>query len=207
MGTSTGTSTLSLCPPPVTSDQIEHLHRRFKQLSRDQLTIRKENFDSIPDLEFNPIRSKIVHAFFDKRNLRQESDGLADEIDFEDFLTIMSYFRPIETSMDEEQLERFRRDKLKFLFHMYDSDRDGKITLHEYRNVTYGSPRSEPGFTPPPPAAPARRRVTLSPRTQGPDQVYEGITFEDFLKMWQGIDIETKMHVRFLNMEPIGHCY
>nr|XP_013809467.1 PREDICTED: calcineurin B homologous protein 3 [Apteryx mantelli mantelli] len=114
MGTSTGTSALSLCPPPVTSDQIEHLHRRFKQLSRDQLTIRKENFDSIPDLEFNPIRSKIVHAFFDKRNLRQESDGLADEIDFEDFLTIMSYFRPIETSMDEEQLERFRRDKLKW---------------------------------------------------------------------------------------------
>lgn len=27
-------------PPTVTSEQIEHLHRRFKQLSRDQLTIR-----------------------------------------------------------------------------------------------------------------------------------------------------------------------
>ncbi|KAM9623598.1 calcineurin B homologous protein 3 isoform 2-T2 [Morphnus guianensis] len=121
-----------------TSEQIEHLHRRFKQLSRDQLTIRKENFDSIPDLEFNPIRGKIVHAFFDKRNLRQESDGLADEINFEDFLTIMSYFRPIEMNMDEEQLDRFRKEKLKFLFHMYDSDHDGKITLQEYRNVTYG---------------------------------------------------------------------
>ncbi|RMC06033.1 hypothetical protein DUI87_17578 [Hirundo rustica rustica] len=192
-----------------TSEQIEHLHRRFKQLSQDQLTIRKENFDSIPDLEFNPIRGKIVHAFFDKRNLRQESDGLADEINFEDFLTIMSYFRPIEMDMDEEQLDRFRKEKLKFLFHMYDSDHDGKITLQEYRN--------------------------------GPDQVYEGITFEDFLKvgdicarvpwrrgpgghreqraqppaplspgpwqMWQGIDIETKMHVRFLNVDTIAHCY
>lgn len=77
---------------------------------------------------------------------------------------------------------------------------------------------------------------------QGPDQVYEGITFEDFLKvgdisaavprrgggtgraqgrgvappaplspgpwqMWQGIDIETKMHVRFLNVDTIAHCY
>uniref|UniRef100_A0A8C0VM18 Tescalcin n=1 Tax=Cyanistes caeruleus TaxID=156563 RepID=A0A8C0VM18_CYACU len=99
--------------PAVTSEQIEHLHRRFKQLSQDQLTIRKENFDSIPDLEFNPIRGKIVHAFFDKRNLRQESDGLADEINFEDFLTIMSYFRPIEMNMDEEQLDRFRKEKLK----------------------------------------------------------------------------------------------
>ncbi|XP_017602048.1 PREDICTED: calcineurin B homologous protein 3 isoform X4 [Corvus brachyrhynchos] len=71
----------------VTSEQIEHLHRRFKQLSQDQLTIRKENFDSIPDLEFNPIRGKIVHAFFDKR--------------------------PIEMNMDEEQLDRFRKEKLK----------------------------------------------------------------------------------------------
>ncbi|XP_031984137.1 calcineurin B homologous protein 3 isoform X4 [Corvus hawaiiensis] len=70
-----------------TSEQIEHLHRRFKQLSQDQLTIRKENFDSIPDLEFNPIRGKIVHAFFDKR--------------------------PIEMNMDEEQLDRFRKEKLK----------------------------------------------------------------------------------------------
>ncbi|XP_010084683.1 PREDICTED: calcineurin B homologous protein 3 [Pterocles gutturalis] len=78
-------------------------------------------------------------------------------------------------NMDEEQLDRFRKENLKFLFHMYDSDHDGKITLEEYRN--------------------------------GPDQVYEGITFEDFLKMWQGIDIETKIHVRFLNMEPIAHCY
>ncbi|KAM7144988.1 calcineurin B homologous protein 3 isoform 1-T2 [Macrochelys suwanniensis] len=119
----------------VTLEQIEHLHRRFKQISGDQPTIRKESFDRIPDLEFNPIRSKIVRAFFDKRNLRQAPDGLADEINFEDFLTIMSYFRPIEMNMDEEQLDHFRKEKLKFLFHMYDSDNDGKITLQEYRKV------------------------------------------------------------------------
>ncbi|VFV35363.1 tescalcin isoform 1 [Lynx pardinus] len=49
------------------SDQIEQLHRRFKQLSGDQPTIRKENFNNVPDLELNPIRSKIVRAFFDNR--------------------------------------------------------------------------------------------------------------------------------------------
>lgn len=26
-------------------------------------------------------------------------------------------------------------------------------------------------------------------------------------QMWQGIDIETKMHVRFLNVDTIAHCY
>ncbi|KAM6193759.1 calcineurin B homologous protein 3 isoform X4 [Harpia harpyja] len=194
-----------------TSEQIEHLHRRFKQLSRDQLTIRKENFDSIPDLEFNPIRGKIVHAFFDKRNLRQESDGLADEINFEDFLTIMSYFRPIEMNMDEEQLDRFRKEKLKFLFHMYDSDHDGKITLQEYRNVVEellsGNPHLEKESARSIADGAMMEAASICVGQMGPDQVYEGITFEDFLKMWQGIDIETKMHVRFLNMETIAHCY
>ncbi|XP_074743413.1 calcineurin B homologous protein 3 isoform X1 [Strix uralensis] len=198
-------------PPTVTSEQIEHLHRRFKQLSRDQLTIRKENFDSIPDLEFNPIRGKIVHAFFDKRNLRQESDGLADEINFEDFLTIMSYFRPIEMNMDEEQLDRFRKEKLKFLFHMYDSDHDGKITLQEYRNVVEellsGNPHLEKESARSIADGAMMEAASICVGQMGPDQVYEGITFEDFLKMWQGIDIETKMHVRFLNMDTIAHCY
>uniref|UniRef100_A0A674H224 Calcineurin B homologous protein 3 n=3 Tax=root TaxID=1 RepID=A0A674H224_TAEGU len=194
-----------------TSEQIEHLHRRFKQLSQDQLTIRKENFDSIPDLEFNPIRGKIVHAFFDKRNLRQESDGLADEINFEDFLTIMSYFRPIEMNMDEEQLERFRKEKLKFLFHMYDSDHDGKITLQEYRNVVEellsGNPHLEKESARSIADGAMMEAASICVGQMGPDQVYEGITFEDFLKMWQGIDIETKMHVRFLNVDTIAHCY
>ncbi|XP_058547146.1 calcineurin B homologous protein 3 isoform X3 [Neofelis nebulosa] len=90
------------------SDQIEQLHRRFQQLSGDQPTI---------------------------RNLRKGSSGLADEINFEDFLTIMSYFRPIDTTMDEEQVQLCRKEKLRFLFHMYDSDSDGRITLEEYRNV------------------------------------------------------------------------
>lgn len=27
------------------------------------------------------------------------------------------------------------------------------------------------------------------------------------LQIWQGIDIETKMHVRFLNMETMALCH
>ncbi|XP_062445831.1 calcineurin B homologous protein 3 isoform X2 [Rhea pennata] len=194
-----------------TSEQIEHLHRRFRQLSRDQLTIRKENFDSIPDLEFNPIRAKIVHAFFDKRNLRQDSEGLVDEINFEDFLTVMSYFRPIGSGVAEEQLHRLRQDKLRFLFHMYDADRDGKITLQEYRNVVEellsGNPHLEKEAARSIADGAMMEAASICVGQMGPDQVYEGITFDDFLKMWQGIDIETKMHVRFLNLEPIAHCY
>lgn len=48
-----------------------------------------------------------------RRNLRKGSSGLADEINFEDFLTIMSYFRPIDTTMDEEQVQLCRKEKLR----------------------------------------------------------------------------------------------
>nr|XP_056715613.1 calcineurin B homologous protein 3 [Euleptes europaea] len=194
-----------------TSDQIEHLHRRFKQLSGDQPTIRKEHFDRIPDLEFNPLRAKIVHAFFDKRNLREASEGLADEINFEDFLTIMSNFRPIEMNMDEEQLDRFRKQKLKFLFHMYDADSDGKITLQEYRKVVQellsGNPHLDKESVRSIADGAMMEAASICMGQMEPDQVYEGITFEDFLKIWDGIDIETKMHVRFLTMEPIAPCH
>ncbi|XP_074868709.1 calcineurin B homologous protein 3 isoform X1 [Carettochelys insculpta] len=194
-----------------TLEQIEHLHRRFKQISGDRPTIRKESFDRIPDLEFNPIRAKIVRAFFDKRNLRQAPEGLADEINFEDFLTIMSYFRPIEMNMDEGQLDRFRKEKLKFLFHMYDSDNDGKITLHEYRKVVEellsGNPHLEKESARSIADGAMMEAASICVGQMEPDQVYEGITFEDFLKVWQGIDIDTKMHVRFLNMEPIAPCH
>ncbi|CAI5797712.1 calcineurin B homologous protein 3 [Podarcis muralis] len=194
-----------------TSDQIENLHRRFKQLSGDQPTIRKENFDRVPDLEFNPIRSKIVQAFFDKRNLRESSDGFAEEINFEDFLTIMSNFRPIEMDMDDEQLDRFRKKKLKFLFHMYDADSDGKITLQEYRNIVQemlsGNPHLDKESARSIADGAMMEAASICVGQMEPDQVYEGITFEDFLKIWEGIDIETKMHVRFLTMEPIAMCY
>ncbi|XP_067406245.1 calcineurin B homologous protein 3 isoform X7 [Emydura macquarii macquarii] len=166
-----------------TLEQIEHLHRRFKQISGDQPTI---------------------------RNLRQGPCGLADEINFEDFLTIMSYFRPIEMNMDEEQLDHFRNEKLKFLFHMYDSDNDGKITLQEYRKVVEELLSRNPHLD-----ESARsiadgammEAASICVGQMEPDQVYEGITFEHFLKMWQGIDIDTKMHVRFLNMDTMAHCH
>uniref|UniRef100_A0A8C0VWK5 Calcineurin B homologous protein 3 n=1 Tax=Castor canadensis TaxID=51338 RepID=A0A8C0VWK5_CASCN len=208
------------------SDQIEQLHRRFKQLSGDQPTIRKENFNNIPDLELNPIRSKIVRAFFDNRNLRKGPSGLADEINFEDFLTIMAYFRPIDTTLGEEQVELSRKDKLRFLFHMYDSDSDGRITLEEYRNVKYAL---LPTLPPPLPSdlAGGPRSPCFCSAWQVVEELLSGNphiekesarSIADGAMMeaasvcvgqmiWQGIDIETKMHVRFLNMETIALCH
>lgn len=48
-----------------------------------------------------------------RRNLRKGPSGLADEINFEDFLTIMAYFQPIDVTMDEEQVQLCRKEKLR----------------------------------------------------------------------------------------------
>ncbi|KAJ8393912.1 hypothetical protein AAFF_G00054450 [Aldrovandia affinis] len=116
-------------------EQIGILHRRFQQLSHGETTIRRENLRSIPDLSCNPIRSQIIQAFFDKRNFQQDGEGSVQEIGFEEFLTVMSHFRPPGRNLTPEEMEGLRREKLRFLFNMHDTDNDGTITLEEYRHV------------------------------------------------------------------------
>ncbi|XP_051018537.1 calcineurin B homologous protein 3-like [Acomys russatus] len=195
-------------------DQIKQLHQRFRLLSGDQPTIRPENFDNVLDLESNPIRSRIVRAFFDNRNLGRGTGGIAEEINFEDFVTIISYFRPLRSRRNKEEAEMYRREKLRFLFNSYDQDGDGIITLQEYRRVVEdllsANPQVEPAWVRSIANSIARgalkeaARASNQPAEKG--QPYQGITFEDFIKTWQGIDLEVKMQVSFLNLEAKALC-
>lgn len=47
------------------------------------------------------------------RNFHSHSEGTVEEIGFEEFLTVMSYFRPPSLNMTEEQREELRRIKLR----------------------------------------------------------------------------------------------
>lgn len=47
------------------------------------------------------------------RNLSQSAEGTVEEIGFEEFLVVMSYFRPPSHSMTEEQRESVRKEKLR----------------------------------------------------------------------------------------------
>lgn len=192
-------------------EQIKLLHQRFRLLSGDQPTLRPENFDNVLDLEFNPIRSRIVHAFFDNRNLGKGTSGLAEEITFQDFLTIISYFRPLQPGLSKKEEERYRKDKMRFLFNMYDQDGDGIITLQEYRrvvgNLLSANPRVDSASLRSVTNAIAQEalkeasKVSDQPVTE--DQPYEGITFEDFVKTWQSLELEVKMQVSFLNLQVL----
>ncbi|CAH7386173.1 calcineurin B homologous protein 3 [Phodopus roborovskii] len=196
-------------------DQIKQLHQRFRLLSGDQPTIRPENFDDVLDLEFNPIRSRIIRAFFDNRNLGKGTSGLAEEINFEDFLTIISYFRPLRSHFNKEEAELYRQEKLRFLFRLYDEDGDGLITLQEYRRVVEdllsANPQVERSWVRSIANSIACRALKEAARVsekppEEEDQPYQGITFEDFVRTWQGINLEVKMQVSFLNLEAMALC-
>ncbi|XP_072520701.1 tescalcin a [Salminus brasiliensis] len=186
-------------------EQIRNLHKRFKHLSHDEDTLRKEDFDDISDLTFNPIGNQIVEAFFDKRNFGQNEVGRVEEIGFKEFLTVMSHFRPAGQNLTEEERDRTRREKLRFLFNMHDKDNDGTITLNEYRRVVEELLSRSAGIECETAKAIAdAAMLEVASVTMGemaPDEFYEGITFDHFLEILKGVEIETRMHIRFLNMD------
>ncbi|XP_066510588.1 calcineurin B homologous protein 3-like [Hoplias malabaricus] len=187
------------------TEQIRNLHKRFNHLTHNQQKLRREDFDNISDLTFNPIRGQIIEAFFDKRNFTNSEVGKVEEVDFEEFLTVMSHFRPAGQNLTEEERERSKRDKLRFLFNMHDKDNDGTITLDEYRHVVEELLSSSPDIEVETAKAIAdAAMLEVASVTMGqmaPDEFYEGITFEHFYKILKDLEIETKMHIRFLNVD------
>ncbi|XP_067294832.1 tescalcin b isoform X3 [Pseudorasbora parva] len=164
-------------------EQIGILHNRFKQLSQNEETL---------------------------RNFQKDDVGSVQEIDFEEFLTVMSYFRAPTHHITEDQREEVRRAKLRFLFNMHDTDNDGTITLEEYRHVVEEllsrsgalGRETAKGIA----DAAMLEVASISVGPMAPDEFYEGITFEHFLKILKGVEIETRMHVRFLNMDTTALC-
>ncbi|XP_023684710.2 tescalcin a [Paramormyrops kingsleyae] len=191
-------------------EQIRNLHRRFKHLTKNGDKLRRDHFRVISDLELNPIQSQIIEAFFDKRNFQGNGRGTVSEIGFEEFLIVMSYFLPTDPNLTAEERESFRQRKLHFLFNMYDTDDDGKITVQEYRHVVQvlisQSDNLDQEEAKEIADAAMLEVASLAVVHMAPDEFYEGITFEHFVKIWKGIEIEMKMHVRFSHLETTSIC-
>ncbi|XP_077479033.1 tescalcin b isoform X1 [Stigmatopora argus] len=94
-------------------EQIRVLHKRFMQLSHNEDSLRREHFNAIHDLTWNPIRTQIVEAFFDRRNLIPPGEGSMEEIHLEEFVVVMSHFKPPSLSMTDEEREGVRKEKLR----------------------------------------------------------------------------------------------
>ncbi|XP_060763435.1 tescalcin a [Neoarius graeffei] len=186
--------------------QIKNLHKRFKNLSHNGDTLSRSDLENISDLTFNPVRNQIINAFFDKRNFGQNEVGVEEEISFREFLTVLSHFRPLKQQLTQEDREMIRREKLRFLFNIHDKDNDGIITLDEYRllveELVSKSATEEETIKSVADAA-MLEVASLTMGQMAPDEIYEGITFEHFLQIMKGVEIESKMYIRFQHMDTM----
>ncbi|KAF1389512.1 hypothetical protein PFLUV_G00074180 [Perca fluviatilis] len=165
-------------------EQIENLHKRFQRLSDNEETI---------------------------RNQHPKEVGSCEEIGFEQFLMVMSHFRPPSLKTTEEEKEAMRKEKLRFLFNMHDTGNDGTITLVEYRKVVEELLSKSGDIEQETVKAMADAAMLEVASTNvphmAPDEFYEGITFEHFEQILKGLEMETKMYIRFLDVEtPTLSC-
>jgi len=98
-------------------NELRKLHRRFRLLDKDGSgTLTPDEFLSIPDLALNPLLERVLHIF------DQDQD---EQIQFEEFIQTLS------TLSDKGSKEA----KLKFVFSVYDMDKDGFISNGELFQV------------------------------------------------------------------------
>ncbi|KTG06271.1 hypothetical protein cypCar_00024011 [Cyprinus carpio] len=186
-------------------EQIKNLHNRFIYLTQAEDTLRREHLENVSDLALNPIRRQIIEAFFDKRNMGEKEKGCLQEIGFEEFVTVLSFFRPPKPHTADEEMKNIKKEKLRFLFNMHDTDNDGIITLDEYRRVveellsSYEIMGAETAKAITDAAMLEVASVTVG--QMGPDEFYEGITFEQFMQILKDVEIETKMNIHFWNLD------
>ncbi|XP_036070699.1 calcineurin B homologous protein 2 isoform X1 [Oryzias melastigma] len=176
------------------------LHERFELLDKDSrghlrscisqsgssVNDEPEDFEEIRELTENPVGGRIIGAFFPPEK---------ETLDFPSFVRILAHFRPTgkNRSRDRTQPEpaNSRTGKLKFAFKLYDQDRDGKISRDELLQVL----RAMLGLQ-----VTEEQLQSIAERAiQEADLNSDGaISFDEFKKSLEKVDIEHKMSIRFL---------
>ncbi|XP_035536169.1 calcineurin B homologous protein 2 isoform X1 [Morone saxatilis] len=173
---------------------ILRLYERFKLLDKDKSgQLRPQDFVAVRELALNPIGDRIISAFFSPRQ---------ETVDFASFVRILAHFRPTDRnrSRDGAQQEPANSSirKLKFAFQMYDQDRDGKISraeLLQLVTVTVKVLRAMLGMQ-----VTEEQLQSIAERAiQEADLDRDDtISFDEFRKSLEKVDIDHKMSIRFL---------
>ncbi|XP_014066817.1 calcineurin B homologous protein 1 isoform X1 [Salmo salar] len=172
--------------------QITRLYSRFTSLDKGENgTLSREDFQRIPELAINPLGDRIINAFFPEGSDRE------DQVNFRGFMRTLAHFRPIEDNeknKDPTASEPLnsRSNKLLFAFRLYDLDRDDKISRDELLQVL----RMMVGVN-----ISDEQLGSIADRTiQEADQNGDNsISFNEFIKVLEKVDVEQKMSIRFLH--------
>ena len=110
---------------PFTAEELTRLHKRFSKLDRNNNgRLDKDEFMTIEGVSGNPLLGRVLEIF--------DSDGGGD-VDFKEFLLGVAAFTASSSSNKKDSMnDGPEKDmKLKFMFKVYDMDRDGFISNGE----------------------------------------------------------------------------
>ncbi|CAB4029068.1 calcineurin B homologous 1 [Paramuricea clavata] len=167
--------------------QIKRLYIRFLHLdSRGCGRLSREDFGRIPELAINPLNERIIDSFYFHCSDIDEQEGC----NFREFMKTLAHFR--RCSKRGQNPLNTEEEKLKFIFSIYDIDKDGNITkadllkiLEMMVGVSIGKEQLE-----------LIAHRTIQDADADSD---DAIDFEEFKKVMATEEIENKMTVRFLN--------
>ncbi|XP_022639572.1 calcineurin subunit B isoform X2 [Vigna radiata var. radiata] len=96
------------CQHAFTQQEIVSLYQRFCQLDRNNCGfISSDEFLSIPEFAVNPLSQSLLR--------------MLDGLNFKEFVAFLSAFSPRATL----------HQKIQFIFKLYDTDCNGKVTFHD----------------------------------------------------------------------------
>ncbi|XP_041353258.1 calcineurin B homologous protein 1-like [Gigantopelta aegis] len=163
-------------------NQIVRLYSRFANLDKSRNgSLSRADFLRIPELAINPLGDRLVQSFFQENT----------DINFRQFMQVLSRFRPIKANPEKNKLNT-REEKLKFAFKMYDLDGDELISKNELLTILHmmvGTNISE------------EQLGSIADRTisEVDDDKDNCISFQEFVKAMERVDVEQKMSIRFLH--------
>ena len=181
-----------------TQNQIKRLYSRFTSMDKDTKGyLTKADFTRIPELHVNPLRDRIIEVLIDDH-------GSEDKLNFKQFAKVFSTFRRSaggnsnNKNGDEAEASsepNSKENKLRFLFNMYDRDKDERINKSELLsilNMLVGANLPEDQMN-----ALAERTIAELQTENEVGQI--SITFKKFWDSLKKIDIEDKMSMKFLS--------
>jgi len=166
-----------------TYGQVEQLHERFSELSENTEEICLKDLQKLNAINDNPLGDRICEVFISYAEQKHK-------MDFEKFVQTMAKFRTTSGDSNNKR-EVKRREKLEFVFKIYDIDSNGFITHNELYEIL----RKMIGKT-----------TTDQQIQQMADQVItemdldadNQISFKDYCDSLISDDIETKVSLPFL---------
>ncbi|CAF4233296.1 unnamed protein product, partial [Adineta steineri] len=164
--------------------QLQRLYTRFQGLDKRKPPsgyLTREDLLEIREVALNPLGQRLVDVMI-------QDHGNANRIDFRQFAAILARFRRGKPTNELNAKEK----KLLFLFSMYDRNHDSEIDRNELLDILKlmvgGNIHDEQLGT--------IADHTIEELDADGDLT---ITFEEFCKTLENIDVDEKMSMKFLN--------